>query len=162
MARPTKLTLEVRELLLKALRGGVHREVAATLAGICESTLYKWLKAGREARNGEKKAFFQAVKKAEAEWELEQVLAVREVAEGGQLLSRTTTERKSGDVVTTETYSRAEWTARAWLLERKIADRWAKRDRIDITIRQEAERVAKELGLDVDAVIAEAERIATG
>lgn len=36
------------------------------------------------------------------------------------------------------------------------------RERHEISIRQEAERVAKELGLDVDAVIAEAERIATG
>lgn len=133
MGRPCKLTPEVQDRIVLAVRGGAYREIAASLVNIHEATLYQWLKDGREAKSGSKHEFHEAVKKAEAEWEEEQVKAIREIAEGGQLLTTTRTERKDGSVVVSETYSRPEWTARAWLLERKAYERWGKRERLQLS-----------------------------
>lgn len=49
-----------------------------------------------------------------------------------------------------------------FLMKGRMPSKYKDRVQHDVTIRQEAERVAKELGLDADAVIAEAERIARG
>ena len=134
MGRPCKLTPEVQDRIAAAVRAGAYRQIAATLAGINERTLYDWLAKGKDGkRDGKFVQFYQAIKRAEAEWEQEQAEAIRETAKGGQLLSRTTTERKDGSTVTTETYTRPEWTARAWLLERKAYERWGKKERVELT-----------------------------
>ena len=51
------------------------------------------------------------------------------------------------------------WTAAAWWLERRHPDDYGRRERLDVKVdlRTIAEKVAP--GLDVDAVLAEAERI---
>lgn len=43
MARPTKLTPEVKNHILLALRAGCHLTVAAASAGVGEATLHRWL-----------------------------------------------------------------------------------------------------------------------
>jgi len=134
MGRPCKLTSEVQDRIVKAVRAGAYQEIAATLAGICRTTFFRWMVAGEESkRNGKFRDFWNAVKKAEAEWEEEQVEGIQATAQGGQLLSRTTTERKGGEIVVSETFSRPEWTARAWLLERKLYERWGKKERVELT-----------------------------
>lgn len=52
--------------------------------------------------------------------------------------------------------------AAQWWLERRRAQTWGKVDRVEITIRQHAEKLAAELGLSADELIAEAERILKG
>lgn len=49
------------------------------------------------------------------------------------------------------------WQAAAWKLERKYPNDYGQRARIDVnvTLRQAAEQLAAELGLDVDEVLAE-------
>lgn len=49
-----------------------------------------------------------------------------------------------------------------WWLERRRPQDWGKVDRVEITIRQHAEKLAAELGLSADELIAEAERILKG
>jgi len=58
---------------------------------------------------------------------------------------------------------KTDWRANAWLLERRWPDDYARREKVemDVNIRQHAEKIAKELGLDPDEVIREAERIAS-
>jgi len=51
------------------------------------------------------------------------------------------------------------WTAAAWWLERRRAQDWGRVDRVEVTIRRQAEKIAAELGLSTDEVLAEAERI---
>lgn len=137
MARPDKLTPEVQERIVTVIRDGNTRAAAALYAGIGETTLYRWLQTGGRSRNGSKcRELWEAVKKAENATELESVLIIRTAAQ-------------------------KSWQAAAWWLERRRHGDWARRDTLDVNFRQEAERVAKELGLDVEAVIAEAERIAT-
>lgn len=121
--RPTVLTPEVQEAIVKALHVGAYVETAAATAGIRKSTLYDWLRRGaREKRRllKEKKAkpkrgesryvaFSDAVKKAMADSELL-------------------------DIATIAKASRRTWQAAAWRLERKYPDRWGRRDRIDASI----------------------------
>jgi hypothetical protein len=53
------------------------------------------------------------------------------------------------------------WAAAAWWLERRKHMDYARRDRVDVTmdIRKEVEKLAGDLGLDSDAVMAEVEEI---
>jgi transposase-like protein len=133
MGRPCKLTPEAQERIVNAVRNGCYRETAATLGGVDDSTLYLWLREGKETKTGPKFDLFNAVKKAEAEWEAEQIAGIEAAGIGGAVISRTTTTKKDGSVVITETLARPEWTARAWLLERKLYDRWAKKERLELS-----------------------------
>jgi len=54
------------------------------------------------------------------------------------------------------------WTASAWWLERRRHKDWGRVDRVEIMVRQQAERLAEELGVDVADVLREAERIVAG
>lgn len=54
---------------------------------------------------------------------------------------------------------RGQWPAAAWWLERRRAQDWGRVDRVEVTIRRQAEKIAAELGLSTDEVLAEAERI---
>ena len=53
------------------------------------------------------------------------------------------------------------WQAAAWWLERRKFEDYGRHERVDVTFdtRKEAERLAAELGLDVETVMAEAEAI---
>jgi len=51
------------------------------------------------------------------------------------------------------------WQAAAWWLERRRPDDFGRRDRLELDVRREAERLAAELGLDPAELIAQAERI---
>jgi transposase-like protein len=47
IGRPTSMTDEVKASLLAALRSGATHEVAATYAGVGETTFYRWMERGR-------------------------------------------------------------------------------------------------------------------
>ena len=168
MARPSKFTAEVRQKIVNAVRGGNTRDVSARLAGVSEATLYNWLERGRRETKGQFREFYEAVQTADAEAEVEAVLRIRQAAIGGQLVSQKTTTRtnRDGETVTRteETYTRPEWQAAAWLLERKYPGRWGRRDRLEIehVLRERAERLAKEEGLDAEEIMAEVERLLGG
>jgi transposase len=53
------------------------------------------------------------------------------------------------------------WQAAAWKLERRYPDRWGRKERLELSTRREAERLAEELGLNADELIRVAEQIAT-
>lgn len=78
--------------------------------------------------------FATAIEKAEADAEVRAVAAVVKAGE-------------------------KQWQAHAWWLERRRPDDYGRRDRLEVTVRQKAEKMAADLGLDVDELLAEAERI---
>ena len=61
----TKFNPETCHQIILGLEEGNYQKTAAALAGVDESTFYKWMKRGQQARSGKYFQFFQSVKKAE-------------------------------------------------------------------------------------------------
>ncbi len=107
MARPTKLTPEIQERIVAAIRAGNYPEPSACSAGVSPATYYRWMKRGEEAKTGIYREFYEAVKRAEASAEVHAVAVIRkEIAAG-------------------------DWRAAANFLERRFGDRWRRRESIE-------------------------------
>jgi transposase len=104
----TKLTPEVKDKIVTAIRIGSYDYVAAKMAGISRSTFYEWQDRGSKEKKGIYSEFLDALKKAEAEAE---IAAVNDI-------------RKAGET---------NWQARAWWLERRHGDRWSRRDALALS-----------------------------
>jgi len=115
MARPTKLTPELQEKILQAVRAGNYIETAAVYAGINKTTLYDWLKRGARAKSGKFREFSNALEKALAEAEVRDVAIIAKAAQ-------------------------EQWQAAAWRLERKYPCRWGRRDKLEHTAKVTVER----------------------
>lgn len=121
MARTTSLTPEVEERILYALRQGNYRSAAAKAAGVDVSTFRWWVTQGNKGAQPYL-AFLERVKEAEGESESALVTTIRTAAE-------------------------KHWAAAAWLLERKYAPKWGKRDMSwENMKRQEREAQAAQIG----------------
>jgi hypothetical protein len=120
MARPTSLTPEVQARILSALADGLYRETAARCAGVCERSLYSWLKKG-ETGEEPYAELLQAVKKTEAEVERSVLVAIRTGTRG--------------------------WQSKAWVAERRWPKRWGVRIRTAVAEELDAytTRIAKRL-----------------
>ncbi len=101
--RPSKLTPERQEDIVKWLKLGFYQEDAATMSGITPSTYYAWMK---KAENGDERflEFSEAVKKARAEAEGAHIMNIRKAADNGV------------------------WQASAWFLERSFPKKWGKKN----------------------------------
>ncbi|WP_088257766.1 hypothetical protein [Fimbriiglobus ruber] len=95
--RPTKLTPELQEAILKAILAGVPRYVAAGCANVTARTFRNWLARGRSKDcEPQFREFRQAVMQAEASVATRNVLNI---------------QKASSD----------DWRAAAWWLERRCA-----------------------------------------
>jgi hypothetical protein len=107
MARPTKLTPEVQDKIIQALRGGNFRYIAARWAGIDISQFKRWMSRGKQGEAMYRR-FRAAVLEAEKSAELRAVALVMKAAQ--------------------EDAKHAEW----WL-ERKFPQRWGRKERHELT-----------------------------
>lgn len=89
--------------IVNAIAGGNYNVVAAQYAGISQTTFYRWLEEGERARSGAKREFWEAIRAAEAQAEVRNVLLV-------------------------EAAAATEWRAAAWMLERKHFERWGRKE----------------------------------
>jgi transposase len=105
MARPTKLTDEVEEEVLKAIRAGASLAAAAQFAGIDASTFYRWTERGDLAGTGRADARFRRFRTR-----VEQARAQAEVR----------------DVTIIAKASERDWRAAAWRLERRNPQRYGR------------------------------------
>lgn len=115
--RQSKLTPEVQDKIVEALKHGNYQDAAAAYAGISESTFHNWMNRGREeARriaDGEKAnpketiylELLEAVEKARSEAEVRNVMYIQRAAQEGT------------------------WQAAAWFLERSHPRKWGRKDR---------------------------------
>ena len=128
----SKATAERKEAVLAGLRRGLSRTVAAEAVGVSKDAIRRWTE--RSPR------FADEVAQAEAQAQSLLLGLVLDAA--AKRLPNT-------------------WQAAAWVLERRWPDAYGQRQRVEISmdIREEAERIAKELGLDASDVLAEAEGI---
>jgi hypothetical protein len=79
--------------------------------------------------------FREALEKAEADAEVRMVAEIVQAVRGGT------------------------WQAAAWWLERRRADDYGRRDRVDVELRLQLKRLAAELELSEQDILAEAERL---
>jgi hypothetical protein len=137
--RPSKFTPDVKKTILETIAMGAPRCHAAERAGIDRSTLWGFLAKGKKDKKGEYFEFFNAVKKAEADFITVSMARIRKAASGGQVLERTTTTVTTRDsrgkttttVTTKERFSQGQWAADAWTLERRHPEHfalWRKKD----------------------------------
>jgi hypothetical protein len=176
MSRTTTLTPRLQKALAKAVSGGIPLTHAAELAGVRATTVLEWVQRG-EGRHPKRRAttlyagFAAAIKKAQAQDQARRVGRIEQAARGGQVIAEktTTVTKKDGSTVTTREvrYSTPAWIADAWLLERTDPKRWGRRDRLDHHVNRErlakkAQELADQYGLDADALIERAERLANG
>lgn len=113
--RPTKLNDDLQAKVLNAIQLGQSMERAALAAGIHRVTLWRWLEAGREGREPYF-SFFQEALSADARCERRALQTIFIASQGGKIA----VEEK--DPETGEKFTREQtpnWTAAAWLLERK-------------------------------------------
>jgi hypothetical protein len=135
-----KLNPTVVQRLVEMYRLGATLADACRYAGIARQTLYDWIEEGR--------AHLDYIANApDGDYDLsEQATLVL-------LLDRASAEFAKRQLEKINVAAGREWTAAAWLLERRLPDEWAKRERVDHThtIISEVERLAQERGLDAEA-----------
>ncbi len=71
--RPSKLTAETKDKLIKAISAGNYYEASCQFAGITYSTFRNWMNEGEQATEGEYFEFFDTIRRAEAQAEIRMV-----------------------------------------------------------------------------------------
>jgi hypothetical protein len=139
VARPTMLSDEVRDRLLKAVRAGAPYVQAARAAGIHDATFRRWMARGEEEQQRQDddqppdeheepfRAFRAAVLRARADTAVRGVALIQQAAAGGAVIrevNRRYRDPESGQMVEETEVQRAapEWRAAAWLLERAFRE----------------------------------------
>ncbi len=120
--KPTYLTPEVQTQIVNALRLGAYHETAAGIAGIHVSTLRDWLRRGaRERRRLREDSRAKPRKKEKV------------FAEFSEACEKASANSELGDLAVIARASSKQWQAAAWRLERKYPERYALRNRHEIT-----------------------------
>jgi hypothetical protein len=104
--RPTKLTPELRDAIAIEIIDGMPLSRVGWLFELDPTTIYGWMRRGKKEPRTIYGQFFLTIKKAQAEFEKTAIAAVRA---GGK-----------------------KWTSFAWMLERRIAVDYAKRDQVNL------------------------------
>ena len=105
--RPSKLTKETVDKICLAIRAGNYAKIAAEMAGIGETTYYRWMEeADKEGAPKHFREFRESIRKAEADAEVAKVALISQAASAG------------------------DWKAAGWYLERKHPERWGRNDKI--------------------------------
>lgn len=110
--RPSKLTDEMLDTIVKHLKTGNFVSTACRLSGITERSYYGWMETGEadfvSGKDTMHARFFQSTTHAIADAEDMAVYALRRAW-------------------------KEDWRAAAWYLERRKAGKWARRDRMEVT-----------------------------
>ena len=105
MARKTKLTPEVQELIVDGINAGLTFGLTCARAGVHPATFYRWLEKGEAAKSGVFSEFCDTVSRAKADSAL-------------RLVSQITLQAPT------------DWRAAAFLLERRFPDDYGKRTEV--------------------------------
>lgn len=166
MARSTKLTPAIHQAITGAISAGVPISTAARLANVDAITIYEWIQRGLGTHASRSKTplyaeFAEAVLRARALDEARRVARIEAAGKGGAVTYRKTTRYPDGRDITEERLAPPDWQADAWHLERTRTAEWGRKERVDmrLTIEQTAQRVAAEMGLTAEEVLAEAQAL---
>jgi transposase-like protein len=123
--RRTILDEAKQKLIVDALTAGNYIETAAKIAGVAPASIYSWLDKGRTASDLIQAGhdidendriymeFAEAVEKARAQAEARNLLLIQQAAQSGT------------------------WQAAAWYLERSFPKRWGRKDKLEMTGKDE-------------------------
>lgn len=103
-----KLTPELEEEILNLIRAGNYAKDACLAVGIDESTYYRWIRTGKEAKSGKLYKFYQSIQKARAFARALKLEKIQDAIDDGN------------------------WQAAAWWLERTDPDHWGRRQRVEV------------------------------
>lgn len=101
MGRHCLLTPELQQQLIKCIESGMYYDLACQTVGISRNAFWVWMKEGKVNKTPEKKAFHDAIKKAKG-----------------------SCAKNALDMI--KAHSIKEWTAAAWLLERRFRKYYGK------------------------------------
>jgi len=111
MPRPTKLTQEMHDAILKCIIAGLSYRYTCDYVGISENTFMEWRRTGEaDEEKGENTIYsrlFREVKKAESSAILMRLKNINDA-------------------------SKESWQAAAWFLERKYPDDFGKKEKHDL------------------------------
>jgi hypothetical protein len=138
VGRPSKLSDELLERVVRAIRAGNYPEVAARHAGVHAATYYRWMERGAPARDAPEDEPYRRFRA-----EVERALADAEATEVGLIL------KAAGS---------GSWAAAAWLLERRFPERWGRR-RTETPLTTTGTGLTGDDELDERALDAEFERL---
>lgn len=124
MAGNGKLSKDVIKELTRLIRSGINNKDACAVAGVSESTLYRWL---QEPRGALEQELYESLEKAKAERKAFMLTAI-------------TTAAKNGT-----------WQAAAWYLERQYPAEYARPDRYHDQGVTEAIQAVRELTESIKA-----------
>jgi len=100
--QPTKLNPKRQARFCRLLKEGNYLETAAYGCGVTPQTIYNWLNVGYAQDSGAERKFFDAVKLAAAQAEIDALKTAKAGAQG--------------------------WQSAAWFLERRYPTRYARRE----------------------------------
>ncbi|MGA7618079.1 hypothetical protein [Candidatus Binatus sp.] len=129
--QPTKLTPEISKRICDAIKAGATIEVAAQAVRLSKRVLYLWKALGEQQTSGKYFQFLQDIKTAAAEEEIAGVAEIYAASRPG-LIERVSVTTKEGVTTTREKFSRGDWTARAWIMERRHRRRWGRDWTVDL------------------------------
>lgn len=161
--RATKLTPAVQQMIVRAVRVGVPLVTAAAYAGVSKTTVLAWIQRGEGTHARPPRSiyveFVEAIQKASAEDVVRRVAEITKVAQGGDVIYEKTTTHPDGRITREVRRTTPEWTAHAWVLERRWPEEWGRKERLEarVVIDAAVAHVAAELGLTPAEVLREAQ-----
>lgn len=121
--RPSKLTPEIQQELVKIIAAGNYIETAAAYVGINKSTLYDWLKRGAREKQRLENNPRAKMRKSEAPF-----------VEFSNAIEKALAQAEIRDVAIIGKAAEENWQAAAWRLERKFPERWGRKDKQSIEL----------------------------
>lgn len=120
--RKMKLTEEVLDQFVTALRGSMYLETAAAYIGVSKQSVYDWLRRGARARAMIKRCPGYKLNPKER-------LCVKFL----DAVKKTMALVEMGALAHIQMAASEQWTAAAWMLERRFPGRWSRRERVEHT-----------------------------
>jgi hypothetical protein len=132
--RPTKLTAEVQDKIVAAVRAGNYLETACVYAGVSYKTVWRWMAdADLPGAHWSKIRFRDAVNLARAESEVRVIGHIQRVIMGGQVVREVTRTLPDGTVEVDRQYAPADGRVGLEFASRAYPERWARRSALEVT-----------------------------
>lgn len=118
MGRPLQIDQPAAAAVIEATGKGMPRVHAAAVANITPATVWNWMSKGRKQQSGPYRLFFEAMKKAEADFIQRNLEAI-------------------------EAAGKDSWQAMAWLLERRHPEQFGPQRQEVAWLRKQVTELAK-------------------